>query len=161
MLVGHNWQHSNKPIAHIVPKSVTNTTAAGDWIVEPWKLANQLTFLFMGGAWAATVDGSAVIQGRKRSDGSAVTLKEKDGVTNLALTATYLDDAGAGENGLIPGTIPLEDIDSETYDAVRMLYTEAGNAAALICVVAILSGFKERPSGTTDDLFSKAHQLAD
>ncbi len=157
MLVGKNFHHNHKSYLALKPKSVTNTTHEGETISEPWKIGHLLTFLFLGGAFAATVDGAIVIQGLKRSDGTTwEALKDKDG-NNLVVTPTKLDDGGALENGIIVGSIPTEDIDSGTYMAVRAHYTESGNAAALVAGAAIITGLRDVPSGDTDDLLSKVH----
>jgi len=153
---GNNFFHDAFCGVALVPQSVTNTSAVGVTIKEPWTRGRQIAFLLMGGAQAATVDGKMEIQGLQRDDGTTwATLKEYDGSTDLEFTVTLLDDAGDFENGLVLGTIPLSHVDSETYSAIRVKYTEGGNAASLICVGYVIYDLFEKPSGMTDDLFSK------
>lgn len=158
---GNNFHHANEPGLALAPQSVTNTTVNGAEIKEPWTRGRQISFILLGGAFAATVDGALVIQGLRRDDGSTwEALKEYDGSTDLAFTETLLDDGGGAENAAVLGTVPLSDVDAETYKSMRVSFTESGNAAALIGVAYVISDLYRRPSGATDDLFAKAHKTS-
>lgn len=153
---GRNPFHANIHGVALVPQSVTNTNVAGATILEPWKKGRWLTFIFIGGAWAATVNGKLEVQGLARSDGVTwATLTEADGTTDLEFLATLLDDGGAGENGAFIGSLDLTHIDGVTYKAVRLKYTESGNAAALVGAAYYISGLYSEPGGDTDYLYAK------
>lgn len=164
---GHNFHHKVLIGAALKPQSVISSSnsgvAAGETIKEPWNYGNQLSFILMGGTFAASADGSCKIQGQKRSDDSWVTLKEKDGATDLQFTVTLLDNGGgldgdsAGKVAL--GTIPMSKLDAVTYKAIRIYFVETGGGAMLVAAPYIISELLSEPSGTVDDLFSKVFDL--
>lgn len=143
-------------VACIPAQSITNTTVNGAALVEPWRKAAVLGVIIIGGALAATVDGAIKLQGRKRSDASWVNLTGLDGSTLLEVTPTKLDDGGALENGVIWGEVQLDRIPSATYDAVRVTFQEAGNAAALVGIAYQLWNFYRLPSGQTAEFHAIA-----
>lgn len=157
MLRGNNFHHMVSIGSAIAPQSVTNTSVNGNSIVEPWKTARQLAFIIMGGAFAASVDGSFTIQGLRRDDGSTwETLQDYDDPRqNLILSGAAYDDGGSLENGVLLASMDVSRIDSDTYEAVRLVYTEGGNAAALIAVSYVLYDHYDRPSGQEDETFSR------
>lgn len=151
---GNNFHHKVTLGQSLAPQSVTNTTVSGNPIVEPQRTARQIAFILQGGAFAATVNGTFTLQGRLRSDGTTwQTLKDKDG-SNLALSGAVYNDGGALENGALLGTLRTDAYDTDTYEAVRIQFTEGNNAAALIAVAHILFDQREVPSGQEDKLFA-------
>jgi len=151
---GNNFHHKVTVGQSLAPQSVTNTTVSGNPIVEPQKTSRQIAFIMQGGAFAATVDGSFTLQGRLRSDGATwQTLKDKDG-NNIVLAGAVYDDGGALENGALLGTLRTDAYDTATYEAVRIQFTEGGNAAALVAVAHVLFDQRELPSGQEDKLFA-------
>lgn len=155
---GMNFFHMVKVGVAIAPQSISGATVNGSAIVEPWKFGRQISFLLAGGAFASSSVGACTVQGRARSDGSTWSpLKQSDGTTNLIFTATALADAGALEGGLLLGTLDLGDVNSETYEAIRLSYVESGSAAQLISASYVISGLYTQPSGTSDDLWAKLH----
>jgi len=155
---GNNFHHANKSGLALAPQSVNNATVTGPAIEEPWRSGNQLSFILLGGAFASGVDGAMTVQGLRRDDGTTwEALKESDGTTDLAFTATLLDDAGGLEGGSVVGTLPFDSGGyEETYKSVRLSYTESGSAAALIGAAYVISDLRGKVSGQSDDLFSKA-----
>ena len=151
----HNFFQHNKVGVALVPQSVTNTTVNGATITEPWKLGRQISFIALGGAFAATVDGELKLQGQRRSDSGWEDLKEVDGTTVLRFTDTLLDDGGALENGAALGTLEMKRVDATTYKALRLVFTEAGNAAALVGAAYVISELLEMDSNATDELRDK------
>lgn len=152
---GNNFHHHTITGVSIPPQTVTDAAVAGNAIPEPWKYCRQVAFLLLGGAQAATVAATCVFQAQQISDDAWVTLKEHDGTTDLEITAALLGDTAQIENGRILGTLDVSKIDSETYKAVRCLYTETGVAAALIAVAHIAYELISKVSGESDDLFAK------
>ena len=71
----------------------------------------------------------------------------------MILQGARFDDAGAIENGSLLATLPLRDIESEVYEAIRIQFTEGGTAAALIAVTHILFDAQENPKGQVDETF--------
>lgn len=156
-LKGNNFFHNNKTGTALQPQSVSNTTVAGETIVEPWRIGRQITFILLGGAFASSANGACTVQGLRRDDGTTwEALKESDGTTDLEFTATALDDGGALEGDRLLGTIDMGDIDGETYEAIRLSFEEDATAAMLVGAAYVISDLYARPSGDTDDLFSKA-----
>jgi len=153
---GKNPFHSAIHGVALVPQSVNGAAVNGATITEPWKKGRWITFIFIGGAWAAVVDGTLAVQGLKRSDGTTwVAIKEADGTTALVFLATLLDDAGIGENGSFIGSLDLTAFDGSTYKAIRLVYTEGGSAAALVGCAYYISGLYSEPGGDTDYLYAK------
>lgn len=159
MLRGNNWFYQNVPGNSIPAQSVsTITTVAGRTISEPWRIARQITWLFNGGAFAATASGRLKIEGLRRDDGTTWEDIVLPGTsTALEFTATKLDDAGAGENGILQGTLDLSMVDGTTYKALRCKWYNEVAVAALVSVVDVLSDFIIRPAqgALTDELFSQ------
>jgi hypothetical protein len=153
---GRNPFHSAIHGLALQPQSVTSAVVNGETILEPWKKGRWLTFIFIGGAWAATVNGSLEVHGLKRSDGTTwEALKEADGTTTLEFDPTLLDDAGVGEAGHFIGSLDLTHIDGSTYKAVRLVYEEDGAAAALVGAAYYISDLYTQPGGDTDYLYAK------
>lgn len=152
---GNNFHHHTVTGVSIPPQTVSNATVNGNAIVEPWKYCRQVAFLLLGGVMAATVAATAKFQGQKISDDAWENLKEHDGTTDLAITAALLADTAQIENGRILGTLDVSKIDSETYKAVRIVYTETATAAALIAIAHIAFELIAKVSGESDDLFAK------
>jgi hypothetical protein len=151
---GNNFHHAHTFGVALVPQSVSNTTVDGPAIAEPWKTGRQLSFILLGGAFAATVDGEFTIEGLKRSDGTTwETLLDGSGA-GLVLTGAKYNDAGALENGSLLATLPLDDVDSTTYKSVRITFTEGATAAALVAVAFVISDLYGRPGGAADETFS-------
>lgn len=143
-----------KPVLMLKPQAVTSGTANGPWITEPSSIGSHLLVILLGGVFAAVANGAAVLQGKKRSDGTAANLVGHDG-TSLVFTATKLDDGGELEtSGIVVGTIPLEYVDND-YSAVRLSVTEDGGAAMNIAAVGVICNLRDMPSGLTDDLIAK------
>lgn len=151
-----NFHHEHLVGLALAPQSITSATANGPDIKEPWTKGDQLVLLLLGGAFAANADGAVRIQGKKRSDGTYVTLTDKNSAT-LQFTVTLLDDAGGAESAAVLGTIPLGAIDNETYSALRVVAQESGGGAMLLGVGYIIAGLRNKVSGQTDDLFAKLH----
>lgn len=153
---GRNPFHANKHGVALVPQSVNNATADGATILEPWKHGRWITFIFIGGAWAATVDGQLEVHGLLRSDGTTwEPIVGADGSTTLAFLVTALDDGGLGENGALIGSLDLTHIDGSTYKAIRLEYAEGGSAAALVGAAYYISGLYTEPGGDTEYLYAQ------
>lgn len=152
---GNNFFERHVVLAHILPLSVNNTTAAGAWIVEPWQKGRQLSFVLEGGAIGTASTGTAKVQGRLRGTSTAVTLFEPDGTTELQYDPAALSDTAAFEGGALLGTLDLTRISSETYDAVRLLYDNDVAVANLVSCIAIISDLYEHPSTQVDYLYER------
>lgn len=140
----------------IPAQSIANATVNGAELKEPWTKANQVAIVFLGGAFATSASGRLFVQGKKRSDASWVTLKQWDGTTDLEFTATKLDDAGDGESKSLLGTIDVSRLDSETYSAIRVIFTaEHASATQLVAVGYLLTDMHARPTAQVDELWSK------
>lgn len=160
-LHGRNFFHNNDVGTALVPQSIASAaTVTGPAITEPWNRGRQLSFILLGGAFGATTSLAITVQGLRRDDGTTwEALKQSDGTTNLTFTEANLDDGDAIENGYVLGTVDLADVDSATYEAMRLSVTENGGGANTVLLAAAysISDLYKRPSGETDDLFSKAH----
>lgn len=155
-LRGNNFFHAVLAGVALVPQSVNNAAVNGVEIKEPWKKGRQISFLFLGGAFGASVTATCKVQGLKRSDGTTwEALKESDGSTDLAFTASKLSDTAQAENGSILGTLDMSRIDGDTYKSIRVVYDNDVAQAALVAIGYIISDLYTHPSGTADDLFSK------
>jgi len=155
--VGGNFFHKVEVGLALETQGVgSGGTITGAAIKEPWRKCRQLSFLLVGGDHGTAATATCVVQGQKRSDDAWEALKENDGATDLQFTASDLGDGAALEDGVLLGTIDLSTVDSETYKAVRLLYTRG--AQAVECEVGgayILSDFYRMPSGQVDNLFDK------
>ena len=153
---GNNFHHANSVGLALASQSVSNTTVNGETISEPWRTGRRISFLAVGGAFAASASGRLKVQGLQRADGSTwENLKESDGTTDLEFTAASLDDGGAGENAVLLGTLPMAKLDATTYKAIRVTFQSEGAQAMLMGVAYVISELYERASGQSDDLFSK------
>jgi len=152
-----NNVHSNVVLGNAIPaQSIANATVNGSTILLPWKTGRQLSFLFVGGAFAASASGRLRIQQRAKVAGTWSTMKENDGTTDLEFTVALLDDAGTGENGLLLGTLDLSRVDGATYDAIRVTFeAEHATATQLVAVAYMISDLYSRPSSQTDDIRAK------
>lgn len=110
-------------------QSVTSAAVNGNAINTPWEKGRVLAFLWVGGAIAASGAGVLKLQVQKRSDASWTDLLDSaGGVVKVSPNANFAD-AGAAENGLLLGTVRLENIDSTLYKAIRTVFTESGAGA--------------------------------
>lgn len=135
----------------------TGGTTTGATIVEPWHKGREISFLLVGGDHGAAATATCVVQGRRRDNASWEALKNKAG-TDLQFTASKLADGGALEDGTLLGTVPLENVDNETYDAMRLLYTRGAQAVdTLVGAAYIISDLYTCPSSqhTADDLYGQ------
>lgn len=153
MLKGNNFRHMAAVGLALAPQSINNTNVNGTTILEPWKTARQIAFLFMGGSFPASTDTAITLQVQQRSDGSWVTLTDKDG-SNVILQGSAYDDAGTLENGVILGSFDLSRVDSSTYKAIRINVANGAATGALYGAGYILFDTYTHPSGTTDVLAS-------
>lgn len=162
-MVGKNFFHRQYVGLALAAQSIAAAaTVNGADITEPQRKGRQITFILTGGAIAANGSLQVLIKGKKRSDGTYVTLKKKDGTTDLEFTATLMDDATQLENGVIIGTLDMGDVDWETYGGLRLTAIEnggSGGGAVLLAASYVISDLFTEPSGMTDDIFAKAHQL--
>ena len=135
-------------------QSMTNNTFNGETISEPQQLGRYLSFLWGGGAFAATVNGDLKIQGQKRSDSAWEDLTFAD-ASVMRFPLTKFDDGGAAEGGALLGTVDLRRFDATTYKAIRCVFVESGNAAALGAVIYVISDlFQTAPATQVDELFA-------
>lgn len=151
----NNLHHMAQVVNALPPQSISNTSVNGTVIARPWEKFRQLGLILLGGAFASSSSGLAVIQGQRIDDDSWEALKESDGTTDLAFTATALDDAGAAENGALLGTLDLNRVDSNTYKAIRVVFTAENANAQLVGIAAVLFDPIDWPTGQADDLFYK------
>lgn len=155
-LRGNNFHHQNTVVSMLVPTVVDDDpTILGSWIVEPWEKAAQLAIILTAGAMAATDAVTVALQGRRRDTGAAEALKEADGTTDLKFTLAATSDGGALDTGVLLGTLRLDTMDGETYDAVRITCDNAVAQNVTIAAVGVLCDQREHSTGQTDDLFSK------
>lgn len=154
-LRGNNFVQAVKFGTAIPAQSITAATVNGNAISEPWRDGRQLSFVFVGGAFVALSSGRLKVQGLRRDDGTTWEDIQTPAGVDLEFEPTKLDDAGAGENGTLIGTIDMADVDGVTYKSLRAQYIEETAAVAQIVAVAyIISDLYERPSGMTDELFA-------
>jgi len=161
MLKGNNFFHHNKVGSALLSQSIAAAaTAAGVTISEPWRLGRQLSFILCAGAMGSSSSLTCTVQGLRRDDGTTwEALKESDGSTNLAFTATDLDDAGQLEtDGYLLGTIDLGYVDGETYKAVRVSITNDGTPAVVMGAAYVISDlYRMADADGAADLFDKVH----
>jgi hypothetical protein len=158
-LKGNNFHHANLLGIALPAQSVNNTTVNGSAIKEPWRTGRQITFIWVGGAFAASSTGRLRIQGLKRSDGTTwETLKEFNGSTDLEFTPTDFDDTKAAENGVLIGTIDLGFVDGEKYKHLRVTLQAEDANAILGGVAYCISDLYQKPSGQADNLFAKTRK---
>lgn len=158
-MIGRNFHHCVKTGLAVPPISLSNanTTATSVAIVEPWNQFRQLSFLLIGGIFATSGQLTATVQGRLRSDHSTwAALKDKNG-DDLVFPAAKIGDGDALENGLLLGTLPLRDVDAETYEAVRLVLAETATAACLVGAAYVLSDPHAESTGQADELFALLH----
>ncbi len=152
----HNFHHNNLVGVCFEPQVLNDSAATGAAIVEPQHRGTDITFILCAGDMAATATGSGALQGRLRSDGSTwEALTEYDGVTALVFLASLFTADSVLEDDVVIGTIPLDRIDWDTYEAIRIVVTNAVAVAVTIGCCYVISGVRSVPSGQTDYLFAK------
>lgn len=154
---GNNFFSSVVVGLALAPQSVGQASASGATISEPWRIGRQISFILLGGVFGTAVAATCKLEGLLRSDGATwQTLKQDDGITDLGFTASKLADTAALELGALLGTVDVSRLDSTTYKAIRLKYTQSTSAVtALIGAAYVISDLYSRPSTQTDDLFSK------
>lgn len=159
MHTGRNFHQKTFTGRALSPQSIAtaDTAVNGPAITEPQEKGRILSFLLLLGAIASGGSLTVNVQQRLRSDGSTWSnMKESDGTTDLEFTQTDMDDGD--DDTRILGSIPLDDWDSETYDAIRLQIDEDGTSSTVLVSAAyIISDLHKEVSGETDDLFSKVH----
>lgn len=135
------------------PQVVQNTTVNGDAVVEPWKIGRQMGVTIISAALASGVSFRTALQGRQRSDGTWVNLTEPDGAGNIGFTQ-QVDGGELDTEGEMVGSLDLTRLDSTTYDAIRIAFTETGNVAADVASIGHITDLYTHPSGETDDLWT-------
>lgn len=157
-LRGNNFFHQVIVSPAIPPQSITAATVNGNALSEPWRTARQLAIVFAGGAFTALSSGRLRLQGLLRSDGTTWEDIQSLLSVDLEFPPAKLDDAGAGENGALLGTVDLSDINGVTYKSLRVTYEEETAAVAqLVSIVYVLFDLYSHPSGQTDELFALLH----
>ncbi len=153
---GHNFHYTIGSVgASVPPQTINNATVNGTDIVEPFRTGRQLVFFFMGGSWPANTDFRLRVFGKRRDTGAYDALLGKDNVTALEFTQTKLDDAGAGENGALIGTLYANEVDLETYGAFRVTLQNVAATAAIAGVGHFVADLYSHPSATPDELFAQ------
>jgi hypothetical protein len=144
-------------IGNAIPaQSVTEAVVQGAVIVRPWEQGRQLALLFNGGAFGTAASGRLRVMGRRESDAGFEAVLEADGVTPLEFDVADLDDAGAGENGVLIGTLDFRHVDTEKFDALRFDFeAETASVAQLIAATYAIGDLYAKPSGTSDQLYYK------
>ena len=158
MLIGKNLFNACTVTQHIGAQSVSGATVNGTAILEPWKTARQLIFLFNLGDVGASGTGDVAFEQRLRADGSTWSAINND--DGNALVIADMDDATAFEDATVMATIDTSRIDSVLYDGVRATFTAAVAAIVMSCDV-IHFDLHSKPSGQVDQIFSLLDGVAD
>jgi len=146
-------------LAFAAQSKAATGTSNGSTISEPWRKGRQISFVCVGGAFATNASLEIKVQGLKRSDGTTwEDIADGDGVNDLQITASLLDDGDTGglENGVLIGSLDLTAMDSTTYKAIRLAVSEnggSGGGAALLGIAYLIYDLYEHPSGTVDQMF--------
>jgi len=158
-LVGRNFFETIVHGAALGPLSLNNSVGTGATIATPWKIGRQISFLLVGGDFAAGGALTVEVEVQQISDDAWVNQPEGDGTTDLEFTLAEIADTGTLEDGTLLGTIDLSDIDGNTYKAIRLLVTETATQAVVVGAAYIISDLYKHPSTTVDDLFSKTQPV--
>ena len=151
-LISNNF-YENAIISNALNAQTVNAaTVDGPAIVEPWRTGRQLAVILVGGTLAAGSSGRFKASVRKRSDATWVALLDKN-ATQIEFPVLKLDDAGALENGALVGTLDLDYVDSDTYNAIRFSYTSEGAQNQTVAAAYVLYDLYARPGSQIDDLF--------
>ena len=158
LIAGVLFKNDSKIVQGIPSQSISNTTIDGAALVNPQHKFNQLVIEVNGGAFAASASGVVLIEERAIVGGAWTSATESDGTTALEFLQTLYDDAGAGENATLFGTLPLGDFDWETIDALRVTFESEGAQAMLVGINYILTNaIRSDNADDTDYLFAKVH----
>ena len=150
-LIGKNFFHAVKFGVALAPQTVSNGTASGPAISEPWKLGRQISFIAgFGDIGAATF--TLKVQGLLRSDGTTWEDVQVDS-TDLAFLSSKMTDAAAADGAALIGTLDLNVFDGVTYESIRLQGVESATANVPIGVVYVISDLLRHPSGETDEIF--------
>lgn len=154
---GNNFFNSVVVGMALTPQSVGQASVNGSTISEPWRIGRQLSIILLGGVFGTAVAATCKFYGLRRSDGTTWdVLKEDNGSTDLAFTASKLADTAALEGGTLLGTIDVSKFDATTYKAIRIVYNQTTAAVtALVAACYVISDLYNHPGTQTDDVFSK------
>jgi len=131
--------HNHKVYQMVDPQAVNNTTANGDTITEPWREGRRLAIIATAGALPNAV--TIGVEGLLRSDGTTwENVKAKDGTTDLEWSESTATDVEVAE-------LDLQDLDSDTYKAIRVTVTNGSASNCLVGVVGVISELIRNPSG--------------
>lgn len=144
-------------IGNAIPaQSVSEAAVQGAVIVRPWEQGRQLALIFNGGAFGTAASGRLRVMARRESDAGFEAVMESDGTTPLEFTVADLDDDGAGENGVLIGTVEFRYLDTDKYDALRFDFeAETASVAQLVSATYAIGDLYTKPSGTSDQLYYK------
>lgn len=153
---GNNFHYTVGGVGVSVPPQTINAaTVNGADIVEPFRIGRQLVFIFLGGTFAVGTDFRLRVFGKRRDTGAYEALLGKDKVTPIEFTQTKLDDGGAGENGMLLGTLYANEVDTETYGTFRVTLQNVGAANGLAGVGHFIADLWSHMSATPDELFEQ------
>lgn len=135
--------------------AITSGTVDGDTVDLLGLGASYVTFVVTADSVASGATLAIVVQGQRRDTGAWETLKEADGTTNLAFTASKLADGAELEtNKYLAGSVEVGRL-SKLYKAVRISATESGGAAVDIAAMWHASDLTLNEGGAADDLLEK------
>lgn len=142
---GNNFHHANVTGLSIAPVVVGNATASGATISEPWRTGRQLTFIIQVGV----LGGTATYSFEVRVRGSATWKDLMDSAsTPVDVTVIFTNTQDGTQR---EATINLRDIDSDTYDAIRIVVT-ATDATDAVGVSHVISDLYRKPGGDANAL---------
>lgn len=142
---GNNFHHANISGRSISPQVVGVATVNGVTISEPWRDGRQITFLLIVGVVTGDITFHWEVQER-----GTTTWKDLMDNADTPVDVEVTFDSSADDTQL-EATIALKDIDSDTYDAIRIQVTGTNAADAASCS-HVISDLYERPGGDANAL---------
>lgn len=142
---GNNFFHSTKTGQSIKPHLLGNASISGSTISEPWRDGEVLAFLLSVGV----VTGTVTFAWEVRLRGTSTWKDLMDSAsTPVDVTVVF---ANTEDSTMKIAEIPLKRIDSDTYDAIRLICT-ATNAADEVGCTHVIASLRERPGGDSNAL---------
>lgn len=142
---GNNFYHANKVGEALAPQVVGAAVATGATISEPWQSGRIIAFLLHAGVVTGSLTWLFEVQ--QRSDDVWKDIMDAE---TPAVDITVLHSASE-DNVVKIAEVSLEDIDSDTYKAIRITCTGT-NAADAAGASYVLADLHRRPGGDANDL---------
>lgn len=140
---GNNFFHANNSGVALAPVVTGSGTSSGAAISEPWRKGRQITFILNCGV----LGGTATWKFQVRLRGTSTWKDIMDSASSPVDITVVFTNTEDGTSKIF--NLPLKDIDSDVYDAIRVFVT-ATHATDVCTAAYVISDLIRHPGGDSN-----------